>query len=305
MSFFLFHAYYKAEIRKSNDFEHKKLNRPYNFFCKFSIEKKSFQRAFWGLDFAALSSRQEGLSCCEAPFTFGRLQAPFKPPWSPLQAPFKPPWSLLKVKPPWSPFQAPSKPPSSPLQAPLKPPWSLPKVKPPSTFRPSSPPPPGPQTLQAPLKGASEGGTSEPAPTGSRGFSRTYKSTGGQKSACILSLFRGRKTKRFTSLDMFLDMQWMEVTFRATFFGLLWASRPAMFQRTDIWKIYMRTGSRLRQGASQLKGGHLLLRVKSIKTWLEEKRVCLMQYLMQRVVGRGCRTTPPRTQSVLIWKPHR
>ena len=36
-------------------------------------------------------------------------------------------------------------------------------MKPPSTFRPSSPPP-RPQTLQAPLKGASEGGTSEPAP---------------------------------------------------------------------------------------------------------------------------------------------
>ena len=77
------------------------------------------------------------------------------------------------------------------------------------------------------------------------------------------------------------------------------------FRRHTSGKSTMRTGSRLRQGASQLKGGHLLQRVKSIKTWLEEKRGCLMQYLMLRVVGQGCRTIPPRTQSVLIWKPHR
>ena len=40
------------------------------------------------------------------------------------------------------------------------------------------------------------------------------------EECCILPLSRGRKTKRLTSLDMSLDMQWMEVTFRATFFGL-------------------------------------------------------------------------------------
>ena len=93
----------------------------------------------------------------EAPFTF--LQAPFKPPWSPLQAPFKPPWSLPKVKPPTF------KPPWSPLQAPFKPLWSpLEAFRRWSPLRPSDLRPPRPQTLQAPLKGASEGGTSEPAP---------------------------------------------------------------------------------------------------------------------------------------------
>eukprot|EP00434_Breviolum_minutum_P037644 symbB.v1.2.033388.t1/scaffold4123.1/size58836/8 len=46
------------------------------------------------------------------------------------------------------------------------------------------------------------------------------KEDSGQKSVCILSLSRGSKTKRLTSLDMSLDMQWMEVTFRVTFFGL-------------------------------------------------------------------------------------
>ena len=65
------------------------------------------------------------------------------------------------MKPPSSPLEAPFQPPSSPLEAPLKPsegeaPFNL------HTF---VPPPPRPQTLQAPLKGASEGGTSEPAPT--------------------------------------------------------------------------------------------------------------------------------------------
>ena len=103
------------------------------------------------------------------------LEAPLKmkPPSSPLKAPFnaeglKPPSSPLEAsfKPPWSPLQGeapPLKPPWSPLEAPLKPPWSLPKVKPPSTFRPSSPPP-SPPDPSSPLKGASEGGTSEPAP---------------------------------------------------------------------------------------------------------------------------------------------
>ena len=101
----------------------------------------------------------------EAPFK--KLPSPsegFKPPSSPLEAPLKPPSSPLEAFRRWSPLQAPFKPPWSPLEAPFKPPWSLPKVKPPSTFRPSSPPP-RPQTLQAPLKGACEGGTSEPAPS--------------------------------------------------------------------------------------------------------------------------------------------
>ena len=58
-------------------------------------------------------------------------------------------------------LEAPFKPPSSPLEASLKPsegeaPFDLQIFVPPPTS--------GPQTLQAPLKGASEGGTSEPAP---------------------------------------------------------------------------------------------------------------------------------------------
>ena len=105
----------------------------------------------------------------EAPFKLPsswRLQAPFKPPWSPLEdeAPFKPPsscleapfnaegfkppstpWSPLEApfKPPWSPLQgkAPFKPPSSPLEAPLLPsegeaPFDL---RPPPSPDPSSP----------------------------------------------------------------------------------------------------------------------------------------------------------------------
>ena len=77
----------------------------------------------------------------EGGFTFGRLQGVLKGASRGLEG--------AKVKPPSSPLQAPFKPPWSPLEALLKPPWSLPKVKPPSTFRPSSPPPPRPQTLQA------------------------------------------------------------------------------------------------------------------------------------------------------------
>ena len=50
-----------------------------------------------------------------------RLEALFKPPWSPLEAPFKPPWSPLQgeapLKPPWSPLKRRW----SPLEAPLKP----------------------------------------------------------------------------------------------------------------------------------------------------------------------------------------
>ena len=76
----------------------------------------------------------------------------------------------------------------------------------------------------------------------------------------------------------------------------LWTFPPAMFQRIPILSRCMRTSSRLLQGASQLKGRHLLLSVESIRTWLRKRRV----YRMLRVGGQGCRTTPPRTLNVLM-----
>ena len=76
-----------------------------------------FNGAWRGLR-GGLKGLQGGLKGVWRSFTFGRLQAPFKPPSS-----------LPKVKPPSSPLQAPLKAStlkaSSPLQAPLKPPpWS-------------------------------------------------------------------------------------------------------------------------------------------------------------------------------------
>ena len=96
-----------------------------------------------------------------SPLQRWRLQAPFKPPWSPFEAPFKRLWSLPKVKPPSSPLEAALKLPWSPLEASLKPsegeaPFDL------QTF---VPPPLAPDP-SSPLEGASEGGTSEPAPPG-------------------------------------------------------------------------------------------------------------------------------------------
>ena len=52
----------------------------------------------------------------------------------------------------------------------------------------------------------------------------------------------------------------------------------------------------LRLDISQLKGRHLLLSLKSIRTWLRERRV--------EVGSDGCQTTFLRTQSVLIHRPH-
>ena len=108
-------------------------------------------------------------SSLEAPFKLPsswRLQTPFKP-FKPLRSPLQR-WRLeASLKPPSSPLEAPFKPSWSPLETPLKPPWSpLEAFRRWSPLRPSDlPPPPRPQTLQAPLKGASEGGTSEPAPS--------------------------------------------------------------------------------------------------------------------------------------------
>ena len=51
----------------------------------------------------------------------------------------------------------------------------------------------------------------------------------------------------------------------------LWVSLPAMFQRIPILRTCMRTISHLLQRASRLKGRHLLLSVKSIRTWLRRE----------------------------------
>ena len=74
----------------------------------------------------------------------------------------------------------------------------------------------------------------------------------------------------------------------------LWAFPPAMFQRIPILNRCMRISFRLRQGAYQLKGRHLLTRVESIRTWLLERRVDLML----RVVGQGCLTNCLRILNV-------
>ena len=74
----------------------------------------------------------------------------------------------------------------------------------------------------------------------------------------------------------------------------LWTFPPVMFQRIPILNRCTRTSSRLLQGASQLKGRHLLLSEESMRTWLRKRRVCRML----RVGGQGCRTTPPRTLNV-------
>ena len=92
-----------------------------------------------------------------------------KPPSSPLQAPPEAPFNAEGLKPLSSPLEAPLKPPSSPLEASfkVKPPSSPLEapLKPPSSLQTFVPRLPCAQTLQAPLKGASEGGTSEPAPS--------------------------------------------------------------------------------------------------------------------------------------------
>ena len=64
----------------------------------------------------------------------------------------------------------------------------------------------------------------------------------------------------------------------------LWTFPPAMFQKIPILSRGMRTSSRLLQGASRLKGRHLLLSVKSIRTWLRKRKV----HRMLRVGGQGC-----------------
>ena len=108
------------------------------------------------------------------------LEAPSR--WSPLEAPLTPPWNPLQG-------EAPLKPPSSPLEEAIHCVafWTLVtsqlcnssgsnnnQLQPTATYNNQQHfdlqtfvprPPPRPQTLQAPLKGASEGGTSEPAPS--------------------------------------------------------------------------------------------------------------------------------------------
>ena len=55
--------------------------------------------------------------------------------------------------------------------------------------------------------------------------------------------------------------------------AILWASLPAVYQRMPIWRTCMSTFSCLRLGVFRLKGRHQLLSVKSIRTWLRERRV--------------------------------
>ena len=115
----------------------------------------------------------------------------------------------------------------------------------------------------------------------------------------------GNRTKRRTSLDMSLDTQWKEVTFLATFFGLhgqqnnpsgaLMPGKVIGCGWTNVltwlrWELNTSLmpfalthkgpgGSRnpsSRLGVSRLKGRHLLLSVKSIRTWVRERRVYLM-----------------------------
>ena len=64
----------------------------------------------------------------------------------------------------------------------------------------------------------------------------------------------------------------------------------------DPQRPWRAAASRLLQGASQLKGRHLLPSVAPIRTWLRKRRV----YRMLRVVGQGCLTTPLRTLNVLM-----
>ena len=86
--------------------------------------------------------------------------------------------------------------------------------------------------------------------------------------------------------------------------SMLWASLPAVYQRMPIWRICRRAPSRLRLGVSRLKGKQHRRSGKLIRTWLQERRVYLRSALMLTVDGLDCRTTPPHTRNVRIWRPH-